>query len=127
MKTRHGFISNSSSSSFCLYGVIATEELYNSIKDKLPPGLIEETREEECLSDDEELTWDLILYQWYNTRKDCPFTFINDDGDYYIGVGSLFENDEGVESIEADEITAMANFLELDDSEMKLYYGTVSN
>jgi hypothetical protein len=112
-----------------LYGVVATEELFNSvIKDKLPPGLIEEARKEECLSDDENLIWSEILYQWYNIRNDCPFTFINDDGDYYIGVGSLFDEcDCDVKSIEPEEITIMANFLELDDSEMKLYYGTVSN
>lgn len=121
-----GFVSNSSSSSFVLFGVIATEDIFNNVKQLFPKDLIEKTRKEEWLDDDEELSWKQILYQWSNLYRDCPFDVITDDDIIYIGIGHVSNECDCLEGeFDYSSMLKTIELLGINSSECKIYYGSV--
>jgi len=108
MKKRNGFVSNSSSSSFCIYGAIVdVEDLYNALINKgyLSKKEItnQEDEEEDYPSEIDEIVveyankGDSAIYKWtkeeeLKAKKDNFFfknnlclNIINDDSDAYLG------------------------------------------
>jgi hypothetical protein len=131
MKVRNGFVSNSSSSSFCIFGAIATKEIWHHIKHLAPEDINERVKEDRC-SDPydpyDPADFNDYLYVWSNEYRDCPFTYIHGDSSPgYIGCGKEFDSsyvDNGeIEFAKAKEI---CKFLGLAPEETKIFYGIVS-
>ena len=76
MKIRNGFVSNSSSSSFVIYGRTYNEETLNKRFGFNPDEELED-EDGESYIDDEQL---------YEVISDSGFDYHQEDGEYYIGV-----------------------------------------
>jgi len=84
MKIRKGFVSNSSSSSFCLYAACIELEEFYALAEKLgaPVHLIESEREGESL----ELSYEIKLPKGFECTVDC-----GEEPSYYI-IGRTYES-----------------------------------
>jgi len=79
MKVRLGFVSNSSTSSFCIYGALLdSSDLIKRLKTEYKATLV--------LNDEEDLTPDVFLYKFFDEEEGYwTYHDIFNDGEYYIG------------------------------------------
>lgn len=78
MKIRQGFVSNSSTSSFCIYGC------------EVPDSFIAKLRALEDDEDNEEETDIWVLVDEFNKSSDTKLSYYDCDGyDHYIGVDAM--------------------------------------
>ncbi len=127
MKVRNGFVSNSSSSSFCIFGAIATEEIWEHIK-HLAPSDLEQKVKDEMYGDPAD--YSDYLFVWSNEYKDCPFDYVRDgenDVRGYIGAGNEYDPDDfNTRQIEFSRAAQICATLGLSVENTKIFYGTVS-
>jgi hypothetical protein len=123
MKLRSGFVSNSSSSSFMIYGI------------EVPVGVFEKTS---GFSDNDEDTGDALYNFIEKFCNDYGLTFVSTEGDtYYVGLGEMWEESEGggVRILDLDienpipnhNILIAAKELSIIRPELKIFYGTINH
>ncbi len=140
MKIRHGFVSNSSSTSFCLYGIRIEcydgEKFVNRLKER-KPELLKKIIEESSVENTEDLIkmsekypeefWEIILYGCKNEIKDLEIESMPEDEDFCIGRGLVQLKDgetggEFKERTKTDIIESYSIFLdEGKDFKFKIY------
>jgi len=128
MKIRSGFVSNSSSSSFILFGIKVEDKEYKDLCESfLPKECIDKYIEKYYKDEDkEDIEWcDL----WYDNQDETELDVIRCGygGETWIGK-TLADGDDKLEmgDLSFEEMNKMAEEIKkkLPDGECKLYYGT---
>ena len=115
MKIRNGFVSNSSSSSFCIYGTFMSfDEIFERVKDSLSEDELEEIEEDDYMLIEklEDKLGDFEIHQ-------C-------EGDYWIGkswtqVGDNETGKEFKENIKTELETLLGPDVDCDTHEEEIY------
>jgi hypothetical protein len=114
MKIRSGFVSNSSSSSFCIYGTYMT---FNEILEKVKSSLTEDEIEE--LEEDEYLLREML-------EEKTSMTVYSSEGDYWIGrswadIGDDETGSEFKESVKGELETILGPDIDCRTHEEEIY------
>ena len=127
MKIRQGFVSNSSSSSFCIIGVEMTKEPMEMIKDILK--INDEDIFAKMATDDTTETIEDFCREWLQEvleEKDVETHHINDDGTMIVGnyVGSWeYETSSYPAQAELDAAKEVVEKLGFSADDLKIYCG----